>query len=413
MKSPSKLVIIVLPTIFGGSGDAVNERQLIKYLCRHKSYRCIVFSFYFSGIRGLLRLKRAITDVYKDYQNLNIRFMPIPIAIPLPLGLMLFVELFTSLLIAMIVWILDRIKHVFFIYVRTSILALGFVLINTLAKKTCVKIPAIGEEEVLKSKIPSLIYNVADAHVLDKARAIGVPSPLLLKRLVIKRKVLPKGRIILIPAGIDREKIETLKAFTLNTEGTSVKSYYVKNHYIVGFLGYLEWWQGVDILVKAVAKIKDLLDKPVKLLIVGDGPERRKIEALCKELNVQCSITGFIKHEDALKLLKTFDALVVPSVKTSTTESNIPIKILEAWALGVPVIATRHEIFTYLGLKDKEDIIFCEPYPEDVANKILIVLKNTELRKRLSKKGLSLVKSYYYDIIARSILKVFKRNDAR
>jgi len=408
MKSPSKLVIIVVPTIFGSSGDAVNERQLIKYLCRHKNYRCIVFSFYFSGIRGLLRLKRAITDVYKDYQNLNIRFMPIPIAIPLPPGLMLFVELFTSLLIAMIVWILDRIKYVFFIYVRTSILALGFVLINTLAKKTCVKIPAIGEEEVVKSRIPSLIYNVADAHVLDKARAIGVPSLLLLKRLVIKRKVLPKGRIILIPAGIDREKIETLKAFTMSTESTSVK-----NYYIVGFVGYLEWWQGVDILVKAVAKIKNLLDKPVKLLIVGDGPERRKIEALCKELNVYCNITGFVKHEISLKLLKTFDVLVIPRRRTSSTESNIPIKVLEAWALEVPVIATAHEIFSHMNLKDREDVVFCEPNPEDVANKILTVLKNTELRKRLSEKGLSLVKSYYYDIIAQSILKVFEKNDAR
>jgi glycosyltransferase involved in cell wall biosynthesis len=401
MKSPSKLklIIIVVPTIFGSSGDAVNERQLIKYLCRHKSYRCTVFNFYFSGIRGLLRLKRAITDVYKDYQNLNIRFVPIPIAIPLPPGLMLFVELFTSLLIAMIVWILDRIKHVFFIYVRTSILALGFVLINTLAKKTCVKIPAIGEEEVLKSKIPSLIYNVADAHVLDKARAIGVPSPLLLKKLIVRRRVIEKGKIVLIPAGIDREKIEALKEYPID--------YNAKDHYIIGFIGYLEWWQGVDILVKAVAKIKDLLDKPVKLLIVGDGPERRKIEALCKELNVQCSITGFMKHEDALKLLKTFDVLVVPRRRTSNTEAVIPIKIIEAWALGVPVIATAHEVFEYMGLRDKEDIVLCEPTSDDVANKILMVLTDRELRIRLSERGQQIAEKYFYDKIAKNVLKHF------
>jgi len=395
--SSNKLIIAIIPNVFGFTGDAVNERQLVKHLC--KNSKCIVFSFI--EISKLLRLRELVAEVYEEGWSKNIVLIPIPSIPPYTIF-----ALIVSLLIISFIWILNRFEKIRLIYVRSSILALGVTSIKSLAKRTCVKIPAIVEDEVLRwRRIISFIYNLTDRYVLSRTGAIGVPSPLLLKKLIVRRKVLRRGKIVLIPAGIDREKIEALKEHPIN--------YNAKDHYIIGFIGYLEWWQGVDILVKAVAKIKNLLDKPVKLLIVGDGPERRKIEALCKELNVQCSITGFIKHEDALKLLKTFDVLVVPRVKTSTTESNIPIKILEAWALGVPVIATRHEIFTYLGLKDKEDIIFCEPYPEDVANKILIVLKNTELRKRLSEKGLSLVKSYYYDIIARSILKVFERNDAR
>jgi len=148
-------------------------------------------------------------------------------------------------------------------------------------------------------------------------------------------------------------------------------------------------------------------------LIVGDGPERGKIETLCKKLKVNCYITGFVRHENALRYLSIFDVLVIPSISISTTESNIPIKIIEAWALGVPVIATAHEIFRHMNLKDREDVVFCEPNPEDVANKILTVLKNTELRKKLSEKGLSLAKNYYYNIIAQSVLKVFEKNDAR
>jgi glycosyltransferase involved in cell wall biosynthesis len=60
--------------------------------------------------------------------------------------------------------------------------------------------------------------------------------------------VLQKGKVMLIPADIDREKIEALKEYPIN--------YNAKDHYIIGFIDYLEWWQGVDILVKAVAKIK-------------------------------------------------------------------------------------------------------------------------------------------------------------
>jgi glycosyltransferase involved in cell wall biosynthesis len=134
---------------------------------------------------------------------------------------------------------------------------------------------------------------------------------------------------------------------------------------------------------------------------------------LCRELNVQCSITGFLGHEDALKLLKTFDVLVVPRRRISSTEAVIPIKIIEAWAMGVSVIATTHEVFMYMGLRDREDIVFCEPNPEDVANKILIVLKDEELRKRLSEKGPLLAKNYYYDIIASRILREIMRGETK
>jgi glycosyltransferase involved in cell wall biosynthesis len=386
--SSNKLIIAIIPNVFGFTGDAVNERQLVKYLC--KNSKCIVFSFI--GISKLLRLRKLVAEVYEEGWGKNIVLMPIPSIPPYTVFTLIVLLLITSF-----IWVLDRFAKIRLIYVRSSILALGVTSIKSLARRACVKIPAIVEDEVLRwRRIISFIYNLTDRYVLSRAGAIGVPSPLLLKKLIVRRRVLQKGKIVLIPAGIDREKIEALKEYPINHN--------TKGHYIIGFIGYLEWWQGVDILVKAVAKIKNLLDKPVKLLIVGDGTERRKIETLCKELNVHCGITGFVKHEEALKLLKTFDALVVPSVRISTTESNIPIKILEAWALGVPVIVTRHEIFAYLGLKEGKDIIFCEPHPEDVANKILILIKDNTLRKILIDRGRQLVKGFYYDKIALNIV---------
>jgi glycosyltransferase involved in cell wall biosynthesis len=391
--SSNKLIIVIIPNVFGFTGDAVNERQLVKHLC--KNSKCIVFSFI--GISKLLRLRKLVAEVYEEGWGKNIVLIPIPSIPPYTIF-----TLIVSLLITSFIWVLDKFAKIRLIYVRSSVLALGVTSIKSLAKRTCVKIPAIVEDEVLRwRRIISFIYNLTDRYVLSRAGAIGVPSPLLLKKLIVRRRVLRKGKIVLIPAGIDREKIEALKEYPIN--------YNAKDHYIIGFIGYLEWWQGVDILVKAVAKIKNLLDKPVKFLIVGDGPERRKIEALCKELNVQCSITGFIKHEDALKLLKTFDILVVPSVRISTTESNIPIKVLEAWALGVPVIVTRHEIFTYLGLKDKESIIFCEPYPEDVANKILMLLRDNMLQRTLISRGRQLIENFYYDKIALKIINMIEK----
>jgi len=393
--SSNKLIIAIIPNVFGFTGDAVNERQLVKHLC--KNSKCIVFSFI--GISKLLRLRKLVAEIYEEGWSKNIVLMPIPLIPPCTIF-----ALIASLLLTSFIWVLDKFTKIRLIYVRSSIPALGVTSIKSLAKRTCVKIPAIVEDEVLRwRRIISFIYNLADRYVLSRAGAIGVPSPLLLKKLIVKRRVLQKGKIVLVPAGIDREKIEALKEYPIN--------YNTKDHYIIGFIGYLEWWQGVDILVKAVAKIKNLLDKPVKLLIVGDGPEKKRIEALCNELKIDCHITGFVKHEEALKLLKSLDVLVVPRRGITNTETIIPIKIIEAWALGVPVIATAHEIFKYMNLRDKEDIIFCEPDPEDVTDKILLILKHEEIRSMLSKRGTQLAKKYYYDAIAMHIIKVVENND--
>jgi len=391
--SSNKLIIAIIPNVFGFTGDAVNERQLIKHLC--KNSKCIVFSFI--RISKLLRLRKLVAEIYEEGWSENIVLIPIPLIPPTTIF-----TLIISLLKTPLIWVLDKFAKIRLIYVRSSTLALGVTTIKSLAKRTCVKIPAIAEDEVLRwRRIISFIYNPADRYVLSRAGAIGVPSPLLLKKLIVRRRVLQKGKIVLVPAGIDRGKIEALKEYSINHN--------TKDHYIIGFIGYLEWWQGVDILVKAVAKVKDLLDKPVKLLIVGDGPERKKIEALCKELNVHCDITGFVRHKDALKLLKTFDVLVVPRISISSTESIIPIKIIEAWALGVPVIATAHEVFKYMSLRDGEDIVLCESDPEDVGDKILLVLLNEKLRKKLSERGIMLAEDYYYEKIANNLIKTFEK----
>jgi len=387
--------LILIPNFVDHSGDVVNEIQLVKSLCRERT--CIILGF--TRESKLIQLREFIADLRREEWARNSIILPLPIFRPYTMSLLL-----SSILLTPIIILLDRLKPVKFIYVRSSPLAFAFMFTPSLARKTCVKIPEIIEEifedgEKMLGRIILFVYKLADRLVLERAGYISVLSPLLLKKITFRRGILPSGKIIWVPAGIDREKIETIRKRT---------SYCInKDAYTIGFTGFLAWWQGVDILVKAVARIKNSFDKPVKLLIVGDGPERRKIEKLCNELGINCYITGFLKHEEALKITKEFDVLAVPRRRISTTESVVPLKIIEAWVLGVPVVATAHEVFKYMGLRDKEDIVLCESVPDDVANKILMVLTDRELRMQLLKRGRQIAENYFYDKIAKDILKYF------
>ena len=203
-----------------------------------------------------------------------------------------------------------------------------------------------------------------------------------------------KCKILLCPAGIDLGKIRKI-VHRENVKGDKVR---------IGFLGSLAWWQGVDILAEAVAMVKEKLPN-VELFIVGDGSMREEVSNLCRNYKIKYTITGFVPHEEALKYLKSFDVLVLPRLKTSVTEKTIPIKIIEAWALGVPVIVTRHRVFVEMGYRDQEHLIYCEPNPRDVAEAMLLLLRNDDLRQRLAENASKLAENYDYNKIAENILK--------
>jgi glycosyltransferase involved in cell wall biosynthesis len=103
----------------------------------------------------------------------------------------------------------------------------------------------------------------------------------------------------------------------------------------IGFVGYLTKQKGVDVLLKALVKLKQS-HADVYCSIIGDGPE---LESLTKEVVVQQlqDTVGFLgKQEQAVGLMPAFDVLVLPSLW-----EGLPNVIMEAMAQGIPVIATN------------------------------------------------------------------------
>jgi glycosyltransferase involved in cell wall biosynthesis len=101
---------------------------------------------------------------------------------------------------------------------------------------------------------------------------------------------------------------------------------------IIGYVGLLFQGKGVRYLVEAFAKLLQN-DDLLKLVIVGDGPEKKNLEDIARQMNIQDKIvfTGYQKNP--IKYIKGFDLLVVPSLV-----EPFGIVILEAFYVGTPVI---------------------------------------------------------------------------
>jgi len=90
-----------------------------------------------------------------------------------------------------------------------------------------------------------------------------------------------------------------------------------------------------DELVVGVLEFQRGYDKPAKLLVVGDGPLRPRLQRKATELELQATFTGFVA--DATRYLKAFDILLFPA---SNAEA-FGMVALEAMLAEVPVVASR------------------------------------------------------------------------
>jgi glycosyltransferase involved in cell wall biosynthesis len=93
--------------------------------------------------------------------------------------------------------------------------------------------------------------------------------------------------------------------------------------------------KGLDSLLRAFAQVKETLPG-ARLRLVGDGADRASLEALAAELGVRsaCEFPGFLG--DPLAAIEDADLYVLPS-----RWEGLPNALLEAIALGLPVVATR------------------------------------------------------------------------
>lgn len=103
------------------------------------------------------------------------------------------------------------------------------------------------------------------------------------------------------------------------------------------FLGRLVPYKGCDMLIEAAAELCRAGD--VRLEIVGDGPERSRLEAMVEELGIQDSVTfaGNVPHTDVQKYLAGSDLLTFPTIR----EFGGAV-LLEAMAVGTPPMAVAY-----------------------------------------------------------------------
>lgn len=173
-----------------------------------------------------------------------------------------------------------------------------------------------------------LVYAMLDALLVRKAGRVVAVSPRIsdqLSALGIKRDILS-----VIDNGVDFNRFTSLPA----KDGAGRLLGIGDDAYVVGTVGALTEEKGHRYLLQAVHNLRKSIPGIICLL-VGDGPERARLESIARELWMEDAVVFAGKRDDVPSILPRFDLFVLPSLS-----EGLPMALLEAQAARVPVIAT-------------------------------------------------------------------------
>jgi len=157
-------------------------------------------------------------------------------------------------------------------------------------------------------------------------------------RRMLRLEGVPEAKIRHIYPGVDIERFAPGPAdrAALNLDG---------DEFVILFVGWLLPRKGIDYLLLA---LRELLNDPglhgqrLRLLIVGSGPGRGRVEGLLDRLELRdiCTFAGSLPYSRMPEVYRAVDVFVLPSIATPEWQEQFGMSLIEAMASGTPVVST-------------------------------------------------------------------------
>lgn len=178
-------------------------------------------------------------------------------------------------------------------------------------------------------------------------------------------------------------------------EGIQAKLGIGHGDFVVLFVGNLVKRKGAELLPRALATIGD---PAVKLIIVGDGPERTRLERRIIELGLsdRVFLTGRVSDVEPYYFLA--DVFSMPSFfePMSGDIEGLGIVYIEAQQRGVPVIGTHSGGIPEAIDKDRSGFIVAENDIEGLARRIVMLRDDPDLRREMGERGRVFVREMFH-----------------
>lgn len=250
--------------------------------------------------------------------------------------------------------------------------------------------------EVLNGKVPLVFEVNALPSVEISSRFSSVASSTLEKIREDELFCLEKADAIVCPSAVIKEFLESL-----GVDGqkiTVIPNGAVLNHpkfepwpdapkkYII-YIGAVQAWQGIDVLMKAMTFLKDIPDLHLVICAAGAKPRIKYLQKLCARMEIDERVHWHLRQSQ-LEVQRWLQNSLISIAPLTECERNLvqgccPIKIVESMAAGIPVIASDMPVTREL-LQHRETGWLVRPdRPSELARAIRLLLAHEDDRIRI------------------------------
>lgn len=199
------------------------------------------------------------------------------------------------------------------------------------------------------------------------------------KRIAIERGGMDPKKVFVVRSG---PKLDRLRIIPPKDELKCGRKY------LIGYVGVMGAQEGIDLLLQAASYlIKDLERTDVHFGLVGGGTSLEEMKQMAIDLGIidVVTFTGRVPDQELLEMLNTADICVNPDVANEMNDKSTMNKIMEYMALGKPIVQFD---LTEGRVSAQESSLYAKKNdPVDMALKIVQLLDDHELRKRMGEFG--------------------------
>jgi len=209
------------------------------------------------------------------------------------------------------------------------------------------------------------------------------------------QKFIP-GPYKIIPIGIDFDRFKPTTSRINKFEDGKTN---------ILFVGRLDKRKGIEYLLKAYQILGELLPN-IRLIIVGDGPEKQKAkDYVRKEKLKNVVFIGAVSRQDLPSYYATADIFCSPA----THGESFGVVLLEAMASGLPVVAFDNPGYRSLLGKHSQGFLVFNKSISALAQVLLILTINGELRCQLGNQNRAFVKQFSWEKVGKKILRFYQK----
>jgi len=224
---------------------------------------------------------------------------------------------------------------------------------------------------IAKHAVNRLLYH----QLVDRIVSTGGES---LRRRLIADHGFPEHHVIAIPTGADLER------FSPSSKGISFREELgvCPSDCLIGTVCFLRNYKGLDYFIEAGAIIVKRASW-CRFVIVGDGPEKKRVEDKIAELQLRDRFFLVGHREDVPSIMAALDIFVVSSTAGETLTQTIP----QALATETPVVATEIGSIPDIIQHRETGLLVSPGNSQELASQIFTLVKDPVIGRTMARKG--------------------------